>query len=408
MLHASRPGDRRLRDRFSYPTFFTPLSLIVLLLLGACSEQAALPPPPPELPIVEIIQRDQPITMEMVGETRGSSDIPIRARVDGFLERMDFVEGRNVEKGDLLYTIDEIPFQTAIVEAQGLLAAAETALTKTNSDLQRIRPLAEINAISQMDLDAAVAQHEAAIGALQAANAQVKQAQILLGYCRIHSPISGRIGISQVEVGEYVGGPGSSPLNLVSKVDPIRVRFAVDEKNYLKIARRIIAAKGRGSDRPESTGGGLQLTLTLADGSIHRHMGHIVTTNATIDPTTGTFTLEADFPNPDRLVLAGQYARIHTDVEVRKDALLVPQRSIVELQGGFSLFVVDGQGKVEQRKIVVGPKINKLQIIESGLKPGEKILLEGLQTVKNGMTIKPMLTTFDETASPSSSDTPEA
>ena len=408
MLHASRPGDRRLRDRFSYPTFFTPLSLIVLLLLGACSEQAALPPPPPELPIVEIIQRDQPITMEMVGETRGSSDIPIRARVDGFLERIDFVEGRNVEKGDLLYTIDEIPFQTAIVEAQGLLAAAETALTKTNSDLQRIRPLAEINAISQMDLDAAVAQHEAAIGALQAANAQVKQAQILLGYCRIHSPISGRIGISQVEVGEYVGGPGSSPLNLVSKVDPIRVRFAVDEKNYLKIARRIIAAKGRGSDRPESTGGGLQLTLTLADGSIHRHMGHIVTTNATIDPTTGTFTLEADFPNPDRLVLAGQYARIHTDVEVRKDALLVPQRSIVELQGGFSLFVVDGQGKVEQRKIVVGPKINKLQIIESGLKPGEKILLEGLQKVKNGMTIKPMLSTFDETASPSSSDTPEA
>ncbi|MBQ0719356.1 MAG: efflux RND transporter periplasmic adaptor subunit [Gammaproteobacteria bacterium] len=382
------------------------LPLLLVLLLNACSEQAPPPRPPPEFPVVDVIQRDQAISLEMVGQTLGSSDVPIRARVDGFLETMDFVEGHNVEKGDLLYTIDETPFKTAIVEAQGLEAEAETALVKSKSDLQRLRPLAAMNAISQMDLDAAVAEHDAAIGAVQVARAQVRQAEIVLGYCSIHSPISGRIGISNVQVGEYVGGPSSGLLNLVSQVDPIRVRFSIDEKSYLKIARKIIAAKSDGGDKRRARGS-LEFTLMLADGSIHKHVGRVVTTNAIIDSTTGTFTLEADFPNPDRLVLAGQYARIRADVEVRKAALLVPQRSIVELQGGFSLFVVAAEGKVEQRKVQPGPKINKLQIISSGLKPGEKVLLEGVQKVKNGMTIKAIPGVFDEKASSPASNTSE-
>jgi membrane fusion protein (multidrug efflux system) len=397
--------------RFSLHSVFFSLRLTApflssLLLLTACSEQKAPVRPPPELPVVEVIQRDQPITLEMVGQTLGSSDIPIRARVDGFLESMHFIEGHNVEKGDLLYTIDETPFETEVVEAQGFLAEAQTSLAQSRSDLDRIRPLAEMNAISQIDLDAAVAKNEAALGALQTANAQVKQAQIVKGYCRIHSPISGRIGISKVEVGEYVGSASNSELNLVSQVDPIRVRFAIDEKSYLKIARKIIAAKKKEGDGNRAKTSD-DLELILADGSIHEHRGHIVTTNATIDPTTGTFTLEADFSNPERLVLAGQYARIRTDVEVRKGALLVPQRSIVELQGNSSLFVVGAEGKVELRKIEPGPKINKLQIIVSGLKPGEKVLLEGVQKVKNGMTIKPKLSNFDETACPSSANTPD-
>jgi membrane fusion protein (multidrug efflux system) len=257
-----------------------------------------------------------------------------------------------------------------------------------------------MNAVSQMDLDAAVSQYEAAIGGMQSAEAQVKQTEIELSYCRIHSPIDGRIGISEVEIGEYVGG-GNGLLNLVSQVDPIRVRFSIDEKVYLKLARRLHLSSKAGTTK--SPKGSLELKLILADGSQHSHVGHVVTSGATIDSSTGTFTLEADFPNPNRLVLAGQYARIRGIIETRKNALLVPQRALIERQGGFSLFVVDSQGKVEQRKIVIGPKINKLQIISEGLKPTDRVVLEGVQKIRSGMTITPQLTTFEEKANQASS-----
>jgi len=378
----------------------------VFTLLGACSDQQEAPPPL-ELPVVEVLQRDQPIEMEMVGQTRGSSDIPIRARVDGFLESMDFAEGRNVKQGDLLYTIDDVPFQTGVVEAQGRLAEAQTGLANAKSDLDRIRPLAEMNAVSQMDLDGAVARHDAAIGAVQAAQAQLDQAKILLGYCRIYSPIDGRIGISKVEVGEYVGGMGSGALNFVSQFNPIRVRFSIDERSYLRLARHLIAIHAGGRHERGQGRESVELELILADGSVLDHVGHIVTTDAAIDPTTGTFTMEADFPNPDGLVLAGQFARIRTQVEVEKDAILVPQRSISELQGNFSVFVVDPDGVVEQRKVGVGTKIGQLQIITTGLKPGEQVVLEGVSRVRNGMTIRPRLTDFDDTQARSSASSAE-
>lgn len=375
-----------------FRSFIFPSLLACLMVLGACSEQTPPVRPPQALPVVDVIQRDQPIEIEMVGQTQGSSDIPIRARVDGFLKSMDFDEGGQVQQGDLLYAIDDVPFRAAVAEAEGAVSEAQTALVKAKSDLERIRPLAAINAMSQMDLDAAVAQHKTARAAVHAALAQLEQAKITLGYCRIYSPIDGRIGISGVEVGEYVGGSGSSALNFVSQVDPIRVRFTIDEKNYLKMARHLITLRVEGKQREKRA----ELKLILADGSELPHSGHIVTANAAIDPTTGTFTLEADFPNADGLVIAGQYARIRAKVEVLKNALLVPQRSLVELQGGFSLFVVDAAGKVEQRKVDVGPKINRLQIITGGVAAGEKVVLEGVQKLRAGMTIKPLPETFEE------------
>ncbi len=403
MVYMSRTRRLGLPNGSSISLFFIPI-LAVLALLGACSEPEAPLRSPLELPVVQVIQRDQPIVLEMVGQTQGSSDVSIRARVDGFLDGMHFVEGHNVKKGDLLYTIDDVPFETDIVEAQGLLAEAQTNLAKSKSDLARIRPLAEMKAISLMDLDAAVASHEAAMGAVQSAEAQVKQAQIIKGYCRIYSPIDGRIGLSEVEVGEYVGRTGSSLLNLVSHVDPIRVRFSIDEKSYLAFARKLNGASESGNNR-SSARERHEFTLVLADGSTHRYPGYIVSTGATIDHTTGTFTLEADFPNPNGLVLAGQYARIISTAEVRQNALLVPQRSITELQGGFSVFTVDAQGKVEQRAVEIGPKIDRLQIITSGLKPGEKVVLEGVQKLRNGMIINPHLTDFSDAAAPSSIST---
>ena len=406
MSQVSPPRSFCLRASMFCWCLFIPLMIIGLL--GACSEQAPPPPPPPELPVVGVIQRDQPIKIEMVGQTLGSSDIPIRARVDGFLESMAFDEGGNVKKGDLLYSIDDVPFQTGVIEAQGYLAEAQTTLANAKSDLERIRPLAEINAMSQMDLDSAVAMHKAAMGAVQAANAQLDQAKIQLGYCRIYSPIDGRIGISRVEVGEYVGGLGSEALNFVSQVDPIRVRFSIDEQSYLKTARHAIAMRANGRQEGFQNRKDSELVLILSDGSVFDDSGHIVTTNAAIDPKTGTFTLEADFPNPDGLIIAGQYARVRANTTVRKDALLVPQRSLVEQQGLFSLFVVGADGKVERRSVSVGSKINRLQIITDGLKPGEMVVLEGVQKLRNGMTIKPTVTDFDESPVPSSDNAPKA
>ena len=366
-----------------------PLPFALALACGG-SEPSA--PPPLEIPVVEVIQRDQPIELEMVGQTLGSVDIPIRARVEGVLESMDFAEGRGVQKGDLLYTIDPQPFEAKVVEAQGYLAEARTALAKGKSDLDRIRPLAEMNAVSQQDLDAAVAQYEAAIGATQAAGAKLEQAEIELSYTRIHSPIDGRIGLSAAKVGEFVGrAPNPVVLNFVSQTDPIRVRFAIDERRYLRFARQLIEMSARGEEQQREG-----LDLILADGTLHKFRGQVIATDAAVNPTTGTFTLEADFPNPNNLVLAGQFARVRAVVETRKNALLIPQRSINELQGNFRVFVIAQDGSVELRQVQPGPKIAQLQIVESGLNPGEWVALEGVLRLKADMKVVPKLARLDD------------
>ena len=368
------------------------LSPLPFALALACGGPEPSAPPPLEIPVVEVIQRDQPIELEMVGQTLGSVDIPIRARVEGVLESMDFAEGRGVQKGDLLYTIDPQPFEAKVVEAQGYLAEARTALAKGKSDLDRIRPLAEMNAVSQQDLDAAVAQYEAAIGATQAAGAKLEQAEIELGYTRIHSPIDGRIGLSEAKVGEFVGrAPNPVVLNFVSQTDPIRVRFAIDERRYLRFARQLIEMSARGEEQQREG-----LDLILADGTLHKFRGQVIATDAAVNPTTGTFTLEADFPNPNNLVLAGQFARVRAVVETRKNALLIPQRCINELQGNFRVFVIAQDGSVELRQVQPGPKIAQLQIVESGLNPGERVALEGVLRLKADMKVVPKLARLDD------------
>ena len=237
--HCFRAPTRSRNGHLSLPAAgCATLALALTVALAACGRSEPPAPPPLNIPVVEVLQRDQPILVEFVGQTFGSVDIPIRARVQGFLESMDFLEGRKIQKDDLLYTIDPLPFEAFVVEAQGYVAEARTMLAKSKSDLGRIRPLAEMKAVSQQDLDSAVAEYEAAIGSLQAANAKLDQANIQLSYTRIHSPISGRIGISAAKVGEFVGAePNPVVLNFVSQTDPIRVRFAINEREYLRWAR---------------------------------------------------------------------------------------------------------------------------------------------------------------------------
>ena len=367
-----------------------PLAIVFAALLLSCAEAEPPAPPPPKIAVATVIQRDQPIHLDMVGQTRGSSDIPIRARVEGVLLGMHFREGGRVKEGDPLYSIDPVPFETAVVEAEGYLAEARTAQAKAKADLGRIQPLAEINAVSQQDLDGAVAQYQASIGAVQAAVARKKQTEIQLSYTEIAAPISGRIGITKAQVGEFVGQmPNPVVLNFVSLTDPIRVRFSIDERRYLQLARRL---RDNEELRESDTRPGLE--LILADGSVHEHRGRTIASDAAVDPTTGTFTLEADFPNPDDLILAGQFARVRAEVETRKDAILVPQRAISELQGMFRVFVVDEEGTVALRAVELGPKIDQLQIVTKGLAPGERVALEAMR-LRPGTTVEPVPTLLD-------------
>ncbi len=338
-----------------------------------------------EVAVMEVEARDIPIHLDMIGQTLGSVDIPIRARVDGVLEEIHFLEGREVEKDQLLYVIDPRPFESKVVEVEGRLAEARTRLAKADSDLQRIRPLAEMDAVSKQDLDAAVAQFEAAEGAVQAARAQVEQAEIQLGYTRITAPVDGLIGITQAKVGEYVGrSPNPVVLNVVSQTDPIRVRFSINEREYLRF-RREFAGRMRAAENEVARARGLQ--LILSDGSVHDYPGRIVSFDAAIDATTGTLTLEADFPNPERIVLPGQFARVRGILEEREDAVAVPQRAVMETQGIYQLAVVGNDGTVDIRQVQMGPRVDDQWIVEAGLEPGERVALEGLQRMRTGVKV---------------------
>jgi membrane fusion protein (multidrug efflux system) len=380
-----------------------------ILLLGLFASVAFLvscgpsePPvvPPLEIAVVDVVQRDQPIKIDMVGETRGSSDIPIRARVEGVLTGMYFTEGRSVEEGQLLYTIDPEPFQQEVVEAEGSVAEAITIRANAKSNLDRIRPLAEMKAVSESDLDSAVAQFEAATGSLQSARARVRQAEIRLGYTDIHAPIAGRISISEARVGEFVGrSPNPVVLNFVSLIDPIRVRFSIDERTYLALARKLHELRKETVTEDVQQ----QLVLTLADGTVHPFPGRVVAADAAINPKTGTFTIEADFANPDGIVLAGQFARVRATTKVVEGAVLVPSRSASELQGIFRVFVIGDDGKVELRPVELGPVVDNFRIVTSGLEPGERVAIE-IMRLKPGMTVKPKLVALNEDGTIAKSD----
>jgi membrane fusion protein (multidrug efflux system) len=372
----------------------TPLFLAALLLLSACGDPAVEDGVAGAAALTVLVtpaeQRDVPLTIDMVGSTLGTQDVPIRARVEGFLESMDFEEGTFVSAGDLLYTIDAQPFQAKLVEAQSQLAAAQTRLAKAEADLDRIRPLAEMKAVSEQDLDGAVAQEAAARASVKASEAAVDLAEIELSYTRIIAPIDGLIGISEARPGEFVGrDPNPVVLNTLSDINPIRVRFAISEREYLIMARTYmerydIGPDDKGRARAERKN---DLRLILADGSEHDHMGGVVAASQSVNVETGTYTLEAAFPNPTSLILPGQFARIRALYQVLEDAVVVPRQALVEIQGLFRVYIVNDQGVVEAREVQKGPETDHDVVIESGLQGGERIVVEGLQRVRPGMTV---------------------
>ena len=361
-----------------------------LLLITGCKEKSVASLPPPNVQVVEVIQQDIPVMEEFVGQTYGLYDIALQARVDGFLEGIYFDEGRRVKKGQLLYTIETDPYDARVAVAQGQLAEANTRLVKAESDLVRIRPLAEIKAVSDSDLDAALAQRDAAIGALDAAKANLESANIELGFTKIYSPINGVIGKTEVYPGDYVGrGITNVVLNEVSRIDTILVNFHLPEEKYLGIARFV---NENYADLISETRPKRGLTLILSDGSIYPEEGKIRFVNRQVDATTGTILLQASFPNTNMLLRPGQFAKVQGVINFIQGGLLIPQRCVQEMQGNYSVFVVNENNEVEFRKIEVGSAYEtSYMIVTSGLKAGERVVYEGLQKVKSGAKVKPVV-----------------
>ena len=375
-------------------------AMVLAVLLGACdsadSGKAAGAMPPLAVMVTQSTVRDVPLTVEMVGTTMGTQDVPIRTRVEGFLESMDFAEGTFVKKGDLLYTIDAQPFQAKLVAAQSELAAAETNRARAKSDLDRIRPLAEIRAVSEQDLDSAIAQEAAARASVRASEANVELAEIELSYTRIHAPIDGLIGLTKAKPGEFVGRePNPVVLNTLSDINPIRVRFSISEQEYLQLARHYTTRSERADSRDESRRR-KDLVLLLADGSEHPFKGSIIASAQSINTETGTYTFEASFPNPNSVLLPGQFARVRSNYRVLENAVVIPRMAVVELQGRFRVYVVDRQNLVEVVEITLGPETGHDVVVESGLSGGESIIVEGLQKVRPGTLVNPL--TVDSTA----------
>jgi len=356
-------------------------------LFSSCSQkEEQAPPPPPNITVVQTKAQEVPIYQEFVGQIYGFKDIAIRARVEGFLEGIHFQEGSRVKKGALLYTLESQPFEADVAAKMSRVAEAKTRLAKAKSDLNRIRPLAEQKAVSESDLDSAVAQYDASIESVKAAEANLRASKIQLGYTKIYSPISGIIGKTQAKVGDFVGrSPNPVILNAVSRIDTVLVQFFITETQYLQLARRHVSQKGPTDYKDQE----VQLELILTDNSMYEHTGKFDFADRNVDPTTGAMLVQASFPNPQELLRPGQYAKIRARVKVVKDGILIPQRCVIELQGLYSVYVVDDSNKVQQRKIEVGPKVKQFWLITAGLKSGENVIYEGLQKVKEGAIVTP-------------------
>ena len=368
-------------------TIVSVISLSFFLFACSSEKKEQAPPPPPEVSFVETKAQDVPLFLEFVGQTAGLKDIAIRARVEGFLEGIHFREGSTVEKGQLLYTLESQPFEEKVAARMSGVAEVKTMLAKTKGDLDRIRPLAKSNAVSKSDLDAAVAAYEATLSSLEAAKAILRAAEIELSYTKIKSPLDGIIGRTQAKVGDFVGkDPNPVILNTVSQVDTILVSFFITETQYLAIARSLAEALSKEHDKLEA-----DFELILIDGSVFEHKGRPDFVDREVDSATGAILVQASFPNPEQILRPGQFAKVRIKARVAKDAILIPQRCVMEIQGLHNVFVVNAENTIETRDIKVGPKVGSFWLITEGLKPGEKVVFEGLQKVKDGTAVKPVV-----------------
>ena len=356
------------------------LASLALLLTAACEKHQAPPPATPVVQVVQVAQRDVPIYLEWVGAMDGNVNAVIRPQVTGYLIKQNYREGDLVKKGQLLFEIDPRTFEAAFDEAKGVRAQKLARYETTAANLARIKPLAAKNAVSQKDLDDATGANQSAKAELEAADANLKTAKLNLGFTKITSPVTGIAGIAKAQLGDLLSPSMPTELTTVSVVDPIKVYFNISEREYLKIANAAQASGSRTENVP--------LELILVDGSVYPQQGKVAVFNRQADVTTGTFKVAALFPNPNNLLRPGQYGKVRATMSTIKGALLVPQRAITEMQGKYLVAVVGADNKVDIRPVRVGDRIGTEWVVSEGLKPDEKVIAEGTQKVRPGMTVE--------------------
>jgi membrane fusion protein (multidrug efflux system) len=379
---------------------FTSFSIVacmcsVLLLTGCKKQPEVAAPHPPDVEVVNVIQRDVPVYMEWVASTDGLVNADIRAQVQGYLIKQVYKQGDFVRKGQLLFEVDPRLYQAAVEQAEGQLAIYQAEWQTAKANLKRVRPLAERNAVSQKDLDDAVGREGATHASVIAAQAAVDKAKVNLGFTKVKSLIDGVAGIANAKIGDLVGPDTIVPLTVVSTLDPILVYVPASEQQYMKATEERKAQTHR------------TISLFLADGSVWPHEGEFFFTNRQVDPLTGTIKVAVTFPNPGNVLRPGQFARVRAQMAVRKGALLIPQRAVTELQGTYLVAVVGPDDRIDIRRVKPAETVKSLWVIDNGLKPGERVVAEGVQKVKQGMPVSPKPFAGDEGSRPGAPPKPE-
>jgi RND family efflux transporter MFP subunit len=351
------------------------------LCLCACEKPKVAAPPPPMVEVMEIVSSEVRLSSTLIGQLDSPQNVEVRARVEGFVDKMPFKEGEQVQQGQVLFELDHKPFLERLAAATGAMGEAKAALNKYQKDVDRLTPLAQRRAIPQQDLDNALASVDVGEAGVITASARVESAQIDLGYCVVKAPITGLIGAHQVSIGELVGKGEPTLLATISTLDPIWFYSNVSEVDYIKAEE-----KGRLIGRDVAT---LPLTLILADGKEHTDQGRFVFIDRAVDVKTGTLRVRAEFPNRDKLLRPGMFARVRVDLGTLKDSIKIPQRAVVELQGRTFVWIVTPENTASQRPVKVGELDGSDIVVREGIKLGERIIVEGLQKVREGMPVNP-------------------
>ncbi|HEV7514053.1 MAG TPA: efflux RND transporter periplasmic adaptor subunit [Candidatus Acidoferrum sp.] len=366
--------------RFGYS-----VATLLLLAITACGRgnvQAAAKPPAPEVRVAAVIQQDVPVYSEWVATMDGYVNAQIRPQVSGYIIKQEYKEGSLVRKGQVLFEIDPRPFKAALDRAKGDLAQAQAQLGKSTLDVERDTPLAQARAIAKSQLDNEIQAKLGAQAAIESSKAAVEQAELNLEWTKVISLVDGIAGIAQVQIGNLVGP--NAVLTSVSQVDPIKAFFPINEREY------VLVQKSTASSGKHAIGFfGSSLELILTDGSIHPQKGKILLADRQVDSTTGTIRIVAAFPNPGNILRPGQYGRVRVETKLKNGALLVPQSAVAQTQGSYQVAVVGSNHKVSMRTVKPGETVGTLWVIDEGLKPGEQVVVEGLQQLKEGTTVNP-------------------
>jgi len=369
---------------YSMPAFLL-LSCALAPLLSGCSKSRSKTANlgPQEVLVTEIIQRDVPVVREWIGSLDGSVNADIRARVSGYLVSQNYKEGALVHQGDLLFQIDASTYEAAVEQAKSAVAQSEANQLQAEQTEKRETQLFEQKVESAQNRDNAVQANVAAKAEVKAQQAALRQAELNLQFTKITAPVNGIAGIANPGIGDLVGPTDAQPLMTMSTVDPIKAYLKISEQDYLKLAKRVEQLRGTGGLAPPAE-------IILADGTLYPHQGKFSAVDREVDQQTGTIRLAALFPNPANILRPGGFVRVRVTVRQIQGAMLVPQRAVNQLQTSYEVAVVGEGNKVEIRPVKVGDTVGTLWVIDEGIKPGERVIVEGAQKVRDGQQVKPM------------------